>query len=156
MKRTLVAAATVAVATVTLALVAAYAQDRASEAEVRKVIEHFEQGLAERNLAKIEPLMAADVVAFENGHRNDGWQDFRDNHLKPEFEEPAAPSRWEVVRVVATPQMAWGYTKQTLSVTRSNGEKAELLVWSVYVLEQRSGKWKIALLDWSVKAPRPS
>ena len=29
----------------------------------------------------IQALVSADVVVLENGHRNDGWTDFRDNHL---------------------------------------------------------------------------
>jgi ketosteroid isomerase-like protein len=123
---------------------------------VRKVIEQFEQGLAERNLAKIEPLMAQDMVAFENGHRNDGWADFRDNHLVPEMQEPAPPMKSEFVRVTATPQMGWGYTKTTMTLTRKGGEKVEAVLWSMYVLEKREGAWKIVALDWSFYVPRPS
>ena len=29
-------------------------------------------------------LVSPDVVVLENGRRNDGWADFRDNHLIPE------------------------------------------------------------------------
>ena len=51
-------------------------------------------------------------MVLENGHRNDGWADFRDNHLIPEFKEPAVPSKWEFVKVVTSSEMAWGYTKE--------------------------------------------
>lgn len=127
-----------------------------AEAEVRKVIQQFQEGLAEHNLAKLEPLVASDMVAFENGSRNDGWEDLRDHHLAPEFQRPAPSMQWEFVKVVATPQMAWGYTKTDLTVTRKNGEKIDLLLWSVYVLEKRSKDWKIVVLDWSLKVPRPT
>lgn len=143
-------------ATMVLGLVALYAQGMGPEAKVRAVIEQFEQGLAERNLAKIEPLMASDMVAFENGHRNDGWADFRDNHLVPEMKEPVPPSKAELVRLVATPQMGWGYTKTTLTLTRKGGEKVEATLWSVYVVEKRAEDWKIVVLDWSFHVPRPS
>lgn len=123
------------------------------KAEVRAVIEQFERGLAERDLAKIEPLMAEDMVAFENGHRNDSWADFRDHHLVPEMKEPAPPMKGELVRLVATPQMGWGYTKTSMTLTRKSGEKVEATLWSVYALERREGKWRIVMLDWSFYVP---
>lgn len=125
-----------------------------TEAEVRAAIEQFERGLAERDLAKIEPLMAEDMVAFENGHRNDSWADFRDHHLVPEMKEPAPPMKSELVRLVTTPQMGWGYTKTSMTLTRKSGEKVEATLWSVYVLEKREGRWKIVMLDWSFYVPR--
>ncbi|HXE90827.1 MAG TPA: nuclear transport factor 2 family protein [Terriglobales bacterium] len=130
--------------------------EKTPEPEVRAVIEQFERGLAERDLAKIEPLMAEDLVAFENGHRNDGWADFRDHHLVPEMKEPAPPMKSELVRLAGTPQMGWGYTRTTMTLTRKSGEKVEATLWSVYVLEKRGGGWKIVALDWSFWAPRPS
>jgi len=140
--------------TIALALVCApgYAasQPEAPEADVRKIIQQFQEGLAEHNLARLEPLVASDMVAL----RNDGWADLRDNHLAREFQQPAPPMEWEFVRVIATPQMAWGYTKTTFTVTRRNGEKANLLLWSIYVLEKRLEGWKIVVLDWSLRVPR--
>ena len=130
--------------------------DSSPTTEVRRVIQEFEQAIAARNLAKVEPLVATDIVVFENGGRNDGWTDFRDNHLVPEMKEPAPPSKTELVRVVATPQMGWGYSKTDMTLTRSSGETVEALLWSTYVVEKRGEAWKIVMLDWSFKAPRPS
>lgn len=134
------------------------AQDRQgpSEQQVRSVIQQFEQGLKERKLPSIEPLVAEDMVVFENGHRNDGWKDFRDNHLVPEMKEPAPPSRSEIIRTTATPQMGWGYTRTDMTVARRTGEKVGAVLWSVYVLERRNGNWKIVLLDWSMRVQQPS
>jgi ketosteroid isomerase-like protein len=95
------------------------------------------------------------LVVFENGHRNDGWKDFRDNHLLPEMKEPAPPSRSEIIRIAATQDMGWGYTKTEMTLTRRTGEKAEATLWSVYVLEKRNGSWKIVLLDWSMRVQPP-
>ncbi len=132
------------------------AQSPGPEDEVRNVILRFEQGLAERDLSKIEPLMAADLVAFENGHRNDGWADFRDHHLVPEMKEPAPPMKSEVVRVVASPQMGWGYTRTDMTLTRKNGQKVQAVLWSVYVVEKRAEGWKLAMLDWSLRVLPPA
>ena len=131
------------------------ADDRSDEAEVKRVVQQFEEGLNKRDLSKIEPLVEPDLVALENGHRNDGWADFRDNHLVPEMKEPAPPSKSELVKVKATPQMGWAYTKTEMTLTRKTGDKANALLWSVYVLEKREGHWRIVLLDWSLRVQRP-
>jgi hypothetical protein len=96
------------------------------------------------------------VVVFENGHRNDGWADFRDNHLIPEFKEPPSPSKWEFVKVVTSAEMAWGYTKQTIDVTGKDGKHSGYLVWSAYVLQKAGSTWKVVLLDWSVRRLGPA
>ena len=114
-------------------------QQGPSEQQVRSVIQQFEQGLRERKLPSIEPLVAENMVVFENGHRNDGWKYCRDNHLVPEMKEPAPPSRSEIVRITATPQMGWGYTRTDMTVARRTGEKVGAVLWSVYVLERRNG-----------------
>lgn len=126
-----------------------------SEQQVRTVIQQFHAALEKRDVSGIERLVAADLVALENGHRNDGWQDFRDNHLLPEFAEPMPPGKWEFAKVRATPHMGWGYTKQLMTVSRKPGEQRQVLLWSVYVLERRENTWKIVLLDWSIRTLRP-
>ncbi len=121
------------------------------EAGVKSVIQQFQQALERREVTAIEALVSPDIVVLENGHRNDGWADFRDNHLIPEFKEPAAPSKWEFVKVVVSSEMAWGYTKATIDVTGKDGKHAGYLVWSAYVLQKAGATWKVVLLDWSVR-----
>ena len=75
------------------------------EAGVKGVIQQFQQALERRDVAAIEGLVSPDVVVLENGHRNQGWADLRDNHLIPEFKEPAAPSKWEFVKVVTNSEI---------------------------------------------------
>src|SRR5581483_8781862 len=123
----------------------------AETAGVKGVIQQFQQALERHDVAAIEALVSADVVVLENGHRNDGWPDFRDNHLISEFKEPAAPSKWEFVKVVVSSEMAWGYTKQTMRVTAKDGKPGGYLVWSAYILQKAGPTWKVVLLDWSVR-----
>jgi ketosteroid isomerase-like protein len=122
-----------------------------SDSGVKNVIQQFQQALERHDVAAIGALVSPDVVVLENGHRNQGWADFRDNHLIPEFKEPAPPSKWEFVKVVTSPGMAWGYTKQTIDVTEKDGKHAGYLVWSAYVLQKIGPAWKVLLLDWSVR-----
>ena len=121
------------------------------EAGVKSVIQQFQQALEHREVAAIEALVSPDVVVLENGHRNDGWADFRDNHLIPEFKEPAAPSKWEFVKVVTSSEMAWGYTKEIIDATGKDGKHVGYQVWSAYVLQKAGPTWKVVLLDWSVR-----
>ena len=121
------------------------------EAGVKSVIQRFQQALESHDVTSIETLVSPDVVVLENGHRNDGWADFRDNHLIPEFKEPVAPSKWEFVKVVTNPEMAWGYTKQTIDMPGKDGKRQGYLVWSAYVLQKAGSSWKMVLLDWSVR-----
>ena len=121
------------------------------DAEVKDVIQRFQQALDRHDIAAIESLVSPDVVVIENGHRNDGWPDFRDNHLIPEFKEPSAPSKWEFVKVVTSSEMAWGYTKQTIHAMGKAGKQEGYLVWSAYVLQKAGPSWKVVLLDWSVR-----
>lgn len=127
-----------------------------SEAEARATIESFQKALNDRDLLAIAKVVAPDIVVFENGHRNEGWPDFRDNHLKPEFKEPATPSPYEILKLVVGPAIAWAYTHQIISATDKQGQTKDVVVWSVYVLEAREGKWEIAALDWSVRVPHSS
>ena len=69
----------------------------------------------------------------------------------PEFKEPAAPSKWEFVRVVVSSKMAWGYTKQTIDATGKDGKHVGYVVWSVFVLQRTGPIWKVVLLDWSLR-----
>jgi ketosteroid isomerase-like protein len=116
-----------------------------------QAIATFEQGLAERKVELIEKVVAPDLVVLENGGRNDGWADFRDNHLIPEMAEPAPAAKPELLKLSVKGEMAWAYTRTSFQSTR-RGQKREVVIWSAYVLEKREGAWKIVLLDWSVGA----
>ena len=100
-----------------------------ADAEVKDIVQKFQEALVRHDAEEIGKLVSSDIVVFENGHRNDGWTDFRDNHLIPEFKEPATPSKWEFVKVVVASEMAWAYTKQTIDVTRKDKNHAAY-VWS--------------------------
>src|ERR1700716_2122988 len=88
--------------------------DPTAEDAVRNVVTRFERALLDHDVPAIAALVADDIVVFENGHRNDGWQDFRDNHLVPEMSGPRHPVKGTPVKLRATPQMAWGYTRTEL------------------------------------------
>ena len=61
MKRTVVIHAVVALVVISGLLAA---DDRSDEAEVKRSVQQFEEGLNKRDLSKIEPLVAPDMVAL--------------------------------------------------------------------------------------------
>jgi ketosteroid isomerase-like protein len=121
-----------------------------AEQEAAATIARFERALQGRDVPGIAEVVADDIVVFENGHRNDGWSDFRDNHLIPEMKEAAPPMKSQLLKVVASPAMAWAYTRTDIFQAREGGQKATHRLWSVYILEKREGTWKITMLDWSI------
>jgi ketosteroid isomerase-like protein len=127
------------------------ATDGAETTKVKGAIQQFHQALDRHDVAAIEALVSPDIVVLENGQRNDGWPDFRDHHLIPEFKDRATQSKWEFVKVAASSEMAWGYTKQTISATGKDGKPAGYLVWSAYILQKAGPVWTVVLLDWSVR-----
>jgi ketosteroid isomerase-like protein len=122
---------------------------RDPEAGVREVINRFEAGLQQHDLQAIETLVSPDIVVFENGRRNDGWQDFRDHHLLPEFKAPSTPYRTEIVRMEAAPSLAWGYSRMNRAYPPKKDSTPD--VWTMYVLRREGTGWKIAMLGWSVR-----
>jgi ketosteroid isomerase-like protein len=124
--------------------------EAAPEDAARDVVTRFERALEDRDVPAIAALVADDIVVFENGHRNDGWQDFRDNHLVPEMKGPKHPVKATPPKLRATPQMAWGYTRTELFANPAKPRAVTHILWSVYVLEPRGEGWKIVSLDWSI------
>jgi ketosteroid isomerase-like protein len=94
----------------------------------------------------------SDVTVFENGHANYGWEDYRDNHLKPEIEE-MKNVRYELsdIKTRVDGKTAWATFKYTISadLKERHVDGAGL---GTAVLEKRNGGWKI--VHWHTSAPR--
>ena len=113
------------------------------ETEVRAVITAYQDALADRNIAHVQKAVGNDVVSIENGSRREGWEQFRDRRLIPEFAHPAPAQHWEIVKLNASADIAWAYTKSLLA----SPHKGDAVVWTVFVLERRGKEWKIVLVD---------
>ena len=124
-------------------------RNEADRTEVCGVITDFEIALQARSIEKIGNLVSPDIVVFENGYRNDGWPDFRDHHLVPEFKASTTQYRSEIVKVVASSSMAWGYSRMNRAYVKKSGSQPD--VWTTYVLKKEAGRWRIAALNWSVR-----
>jgi ketosteroid isomerase-like protein len=127
----------------------AFAQTDSDETQVRKLINEFESALARKDIAKIGGFVSPQIVVFENGFRNDGWQDFRDNHLIPEFKHAGSQYSTTLIKVDVSPAMAWGYSSMQRVQLQKKGSQPD--AWTSYILRKEDGKWKIVALTWSVR-----
>jgi len=127
----------------------AFAETDSDETQVRELVNQFESALEGKDIAKIEGLVSPQIIVFENGYRNDGWQDFRDNHLIPEFKHAASQYSSTLIKVDVTPSMAWGYS--SLKRVQVPKKDAQPDVWTSYILRKENDKWKIVALNWSVR-----
>ena len=127
----------------------AFAQTDSDETQVRKLINEFESALARKDIATVGSFVSPHIVVFENGYRNDGWQDFRDNHLIPEFKHAGSQYSTTLIKVDVSPAMAWGYS--SMKRVQLQNKNAEPDVWTSYILRKEDGKWKIVALTWSVR-----
>jgi ketosteroid isomerase-like protein len=127
----------------------AFAQTDSDETQVRKLINEFESALARKDIATVGSLLSPQIVVFENGYRNDGWEDFRDNHLIPEFRHAGSQYSTTLIKVDVSPLMAWGYS--SMKRVQLQKKDAQPDVWTSYVLRKEDGKWKIVALTWSVR-----
>jgi len=119
------------------------------ETEVRAVVTAYQDAIADRNIAHVQKAVGHDVVSILNGSRREGWDEFRDRRLRPQFARPVLPTKWEIVKLNAGADLAWAYTKSVISTP----QKGDAVVWTVFVLERRGKDWKIVLVDSSSSRP---
>lgn len=132
-------------------VVSGTAQTDTPSVQVRGVIAAFEAALEAKDVTKIEKLVSPDIVVFENGYRNNGWQDFRDHHLIPEFKHSTGAYTSSIIKIDVSEDMAWGYSRMDRADIRSSPENPD--VWTTYVLRRGSMGWTIVAMNWSVKRP---
>jgi ketosteroid isomerase-like protein len=132
-----------------IASAAATAQTSNANAAVRDVVTTFEAAVQAKDLTQIERLVSPGILVFENGFRNDGWPDFRDHHLIPEFKHSTGSYASSIIKIDASGEMAWAYSRMDRAHVHNNPGQPD--VWTVYVLRRESNTWKIVVLSWSVR-----
>jgi uncharacterized protein (TIGR02246 family) len=59
----------------------------AREQSVRAFVEAYDRAFNAKDMTQLARLYHPEVTIFEGGHVNNGWIDYRDNHLAPELKE---------------------------------------------------------------------
>ncbi len=73
-----------------MALLAAaplHAHEPADTHGIAQWLTSYDRAFNTRDIARLAPFYHPDVTIFEGGGTNDGWPDYRDNHLGPELKE---------------------------------------------------------------------
>jgi len=61
--------------------------ETASEKEIRTWIQSYDAAFNSKDLERLAAFYDAEVTIFEGGETNNGWVDYRDNHIGPELKE---------------------------------------------------------------------
>jgi hypothetical protein len=125
-----------------------------ADAAVRDILLRNAKGFEAGDLQMLDRLWAheADVTVFESGHANYGWEDYRDNHLKPEIEEMKnVQYRLSDIKTSVDRKIAWATFKYAISANVGE-RRVEGAGLGTAVLENRGSGWKI--VHWHTSAPR--
>jgi hypothetical protein len=125
-----------------------------ADAAVRDVLLRNARGFETGDLPMLDGLWAhdAEVTVFESGHANYGWEDYRDNHLKPEIEEMKnVQYRLSDIKARVDRKIAWATFKYTISANVGE-RRVEGGGLGTAVLENRGSGWKI--IHWHTSASR--
>ncbi|MEK7858607.1 MAG: nuclear transport factor 2 family protein [Elusimicrobiota bacterium] len=127
------------------------------EAEVRKVLADYRTAMEERSVSKLAAVVSEDLLVLEGTHKNDGWADYRDNHIGPEMAE------WKEFRV-AGPRvsklevgsaLAYAVQEATYTIVDAHGAVVMLGAETVVLGKEAKG-WKIRHLHLSGKRLSPA
>lgn len=141
-----------------LALSAAAALAASSETDaVRKVLDGYRAAMEHRSVSELAAVVSQDLLVLEGVHKNDGWADYRDNHIGPEMAEwkefRTAGARLSKLEVGS--DLAYAVQEATFTIVDAKGPVV-LLGAETIVLGKEPKGWKIRHLHLSVKRVSPA
>lgn len=123
------------------ALAAGKADD---EKAVLAAVSAYRAAIAEGSLEKLGAAVEPELSVLEGTHLNQGWADYRDNHIGPEMKE------WKEFRVAgpATVETSvagdWAYTVTRATYTLLFPDRSVTLdAAETFVLRRRGGAWRV-------------
>jgi ketosteroid isomerase-like protein len=135
-------------------LVPASTMTTATTASIIDFERRYREALEKSDLAAFQVLHHKDVIIFESGHKNVGWEDYEKNHLKPEIDETKSLmfTKWE------SAGLAYGDTAIVIAdigyaIELNDGAKHAATGVVTLVLRPRGGiagkPWEIVHTHWS-------
>lgn len=131
------------------------AHEPEGDGAIRAWLQAHEVAISSRNIQRVTPFYHSDVTIFEREETNDGWADYRDNHLGPELQ---AMDDLQFSRFNVTPHLL-DRERTTACVTaefrakgRVQGREIDIAGLETLVLvKDPSGAWKIRHSHASVR-----
>ena len=106
-----------------------------SERAIRNVLDAYRTAMTDRDLSAMDRLFGEKATVFENGKKEGLWTEYRDHHLKPEFDGLSAfelgPSH---LVVTSTATLAWATDHFNFQVVTKEGERIELKAVVTFIL----------------------
>ena len=126
------------------------------EKEIAAVLNAYRSALTARDVESLNKVFREDAIIFENSSVEGTWTEYRDHHLRPEFEHlsgfEVGPSNLEVTREGNT---AWAIDHFPFTVVTEKGERIRLNAAVTYVLRRDRTGWKVVHMHWSSRRVRP-
>lgn len=127
------------------------------EAAVRKVLADYRAAMEARSVEKLSSIVSDDLLVLEGTHKNDGWPDYRDNHIGPEMAEwkefKTADPR--LTKLEVRGQLAYAVQEATYTIVDAKGPVVMLGAETVVLSKEPKG-WKIRHLHLSGKRVSPA
>lgn len=142
MKSVLLAAVILAASSAVAAGPAAKAAS--GEASVLSAVSAYRSAIAEGSLDKLAAVVEPELTVLEGMHLNQGWADYRDNHIGPEMREWKSFSVADPSVVVVTVEGDWAYAVSRATYTIVLPKKTVVLeAAETFVLRRRGGSWRV-------------
>lgn len=128
----------------------------AEEGAIRKVLADYQAAMESRKVEKLAAVVTDDLLILEGTHKNDGWADYRDNHVGPEMAE------WTEFKIVGpvisrleiSGDLAYAVQQATITIVTAK-EPVVLLSADTFVLGKTDKGWKIKHIHMSGKRVGP-
>ena len=122
------------------------------ESAVRKVLADYRTAMEARSVAKLAEVVSDDLLVLEGTHKNDGWADYRDNHIGPEMAEwkEFKASSPTLTKLEIRGDMAYAVQEATFTIVDAKGTVV-MLGAETLVLGKEAKGWRIRHLHLSGK-----
>ena len=125
-----------------------------AELDVRNTVEEFEHALKKSDIPAMAKLVTPDFVAFENGEITQ-WRSESDRSSIVHAARLLPNRRSRIDRVEVSCNLAWAYGRTEVGDVKAVANQRQLVMVTMYVLRQKSHRWKSVAVSWSVE-PQPS
>jgi ketosteroid isomerase-like protein len=125
------------------------------ELDVRNTIEEFDRALKKSDLAAMAKLVAPDFVVVENGEIK-RWKLGSDRSSMAELPRFLQKKGSKIERVEVSSNLAWANGRTDVTDPKAVANQPRLVIATMYVLRQKSHRWKVVALSWSVSPQSPT
>lgn len=126
------------------------------EAPILQVLADYRAAMEARSVEKLAAVMDPELLVLEGVHKNVGWADYRDNHIRPEMAEwkEFKVSDPKLLEVALDGDLAYAVQEATYSLVMA--DKTVVLAGAeTFVLKKGQSGWKIKHLHFSGKKKEP-